>query len=166
MKERDETKSVLKYYRFVLLRVRMPDNYIVQGEGCASWTVNPVQHTHTPHYHPAHILHYPHPQPSPCTQSSLTLTSHPSPCTRTLPSPIPNAGVFRPLERVSDVRAFILGALSTEAFPFNLLSLGKTLEDDNATLAELGLVRSAFITSSLITRHIFLLISVYRRKQS
>ena len=32
MKERDETKSVLKYYRFVLLRVRMPDNYIVQRE--------------------------------------------------------------------------------------------------------------------------------------
>ena len=32
MKERDETKSVLKYYRFVLLRVRMPDNYILQGD--------------------------------------------------------------------------------------------------------------------------------------
>ena len=32
MRERDETKSVLRYYRFVLLRVRMPDNYIIQGE--------------------------------------------------------------------------------------------------------------------------------------
>ena len=60
--------------------------------------------------------------------------------------------MFRPLERVSDVRAFVLGALSSEAFPFNLLSLGKTLEDDNATLAELGLVRSTFITSLIYRR--------------
>ena len=54
--------------------------------------------------------------------------------------PTVNAGVFRPLERVSDVRAFVLEALSSEAFPFNLLSPGRTLEDDNATLAELALV--------------------------
>ena len=50
------------------------------------------------------------------------------------------------------MRAFVLGALSSEAFPFNLLSTGKTLEDDNATLAELGLVRSAFITSLIYRR--------------
>ena len=31
MKERDGVKNVLRYYRFILLRIRMPDNYILQG---------------------------------------------------------------------------------------------------------------------------------------
>ena len=32
MRERDEMKMFIKHYRFVLLRVRMPDGLILQGE--------------------------------------------------------------------------------------------------------------------------------------
>ena len=32
MRERDELKMFIKHYRFVLLRVRMPDGLILQGE--------------------------------------------------------------------------------------------------------------------------------------
>ena len=32
MRERDEMKMFMKHYRFVLLRVRMPDGLILQGE--------------------------------------------------------------------------------------------------------------------------------------
>ena len=34
MRERDEMKMFIKHYRFVLLRVRMPDGLILQGK----WT--------------------------------------------------------------------------------------------------------------------------------
>ena len=32
MRERDEMKMFIKHYRFALLRVRMPDGLILQGE--------------------------------------------------------------------------------------------------------------------------------------
>ena len=35
MRERDEVRMAVRHYRFVLLRVRMPDGYILQGKtGC------------------------------------------------------------------------------------------------------------------------------------
>jgi UBX domain-containing protein 6 len=79
MRERNEVKTILRYYRFVLVRIRTPDNYVLQG-------------------------------------------------------------TFRPSESLSGVRQFVLSALASEAFPFNLVSTGLDLSDDTATLAELGLV--------------------------
>jgi len=32
MREKDELKSAIKYYRFVLLRIRFPEQVILQGQ--------------------------------------------------------------------------------------------------------------------------------------
>ena len=32
MREKDELKSAIKYYRFVLLRIRFPEQFILQGQ--------------------------------------------------------------------------------------------------------------------------------------
>ena len=37
MRERDEVKMAVRHYRFVLLRIRMPDGFILQGEWNGRW---------------------------------------------------------------------------------------------------------------------------------
>lgn len=52
----------------------------------------------------------------------------------------PLPGVFRPLEKLSEVRLFISGALVDPSLTYTLSALGKPLQDSTASLALLGLV--------------------------
>ena len=131
MRERNEVKTILRYYRFVLVRIRTPDNYVLQGMVCVCVCVCVCARARTLAF--ACVV---------ATKSTQPHTSHRCPSSL-LPSPsLPPSpsGTFRPSESLSGVRQFVLSALASEAFPFNLVSTGLDLSDDTATLAELGLV--------------------------
>ena len=42
MRERDEIKMVVRHYRFSLIRVRMPDGFILQGTSLHCNYVSPL----------------------------------------------------------------------------------------------------------------------------
>lgn len=50
-------------------------------------------------------------------------------------------GVFRPFEKLADVRMFVADALVNPHSIFSLASVGKVLEDDSANLIQLDMVR-------------------------
>jgi UBX domain-containing protein 6 len=81
MRERDEVRASVRYYKYVVLRIRFPENIILQG-------------------------------------------------------------VFRPQHKLSDVRQFICNELIDPTLIFNLHHLHQCLNDDKASLAQLGLVIS------------------------
>ena len=49
-------------------------------------------------------------------------------------------GVFRPMEKIVDVRTFISEALIHQSHVFSLSALGKAVLDEEETLASAGLV--------------------------
>ena len=49
-------------------------------------------------------------------------------------------GVFRPMEKIVEVRTFISEALVHQTHVFSLSALGKPVMDEEATLASAGLV--------------------------
>ena len=51
-------------------------------------------------------------------------------------------GVFKPLEKLADVRMFIADALVNSHSIFSIASVGKILQDDTANLVQLDLVGS------------------------
>lgn len=50
-------------------------------------------------------------------------------------------GIFRPLEKLRDVRAFVSAALANQLHVFSLSCVGKVFNDENISLAAFGLVR-------------------------
>ncbi|XP_064388211.1 UBX domain-containing protein 6-like isoform X2 [Halichondria panicea] len=57
-------------------------------------------------------------------------------------------GVFRPMERVGELRTLISSALLHQDHTYSLSAIGKPLTDDMATLAAAGLVPSAMLNFS------------------
>jgi len=51
------------------------------------------------------------------------------------------AGIFRPLEKLSDVRSFLSEVLEDQTKTFSFSMLGKTFSDEQLTLAALNMVR-------------------------
>lgn len=90
MREKEEMRTALRHYRFVLLRVRLPDGVILQG-------------------------------------------------------------VFRPFEKLADVRMFVADALVNPHSIFSLASVGKVLEDDSANLIQLDMVPTAVLNLTFDT---------------
>jgi UBX domain-containing protein 6 len=89
MRERDETRTAARYYRYTLLRVRLPDGLFLQA-------------------------------------------------------------VFRPLDKLSDVRQVISHAFRDGTLTFSLSAFGQLLKNDSDTLAALGLVPSAVLNLSWV----------------
>jgi UBX domain-containing protein 6 len=87
MRERDEVRASVRYYKYVVLRIRFPENIILQG-------------------------------------------------------------VFRPQHKLSDVRQFICNELIDPTLIFNLHHLHQCLNDDKASLAQLGLAPAAVLCLS------------------
>lgn len=50
------------------------------------------------------------------------------------------AGVFKPLETISDVRQFVCNSLKHEECPFSLSAFSNVLSDDSISVAQAGLV--------------------------
>ena len=50
------------------------------------------------------------------------------------------AGVFKPLETISDVRQFVSSSLDREECPFSLSAFSNVLSDDGVSVAQAGLV--------------------------
>ena len=50
------------------------------------------------------------------------------------------AGVFKPLETISDVRQFVSSSLEREECPFSLSAFSTILSDDGVSIAQAGLV--------------------------
>ena len=50
------------------------------------------------------------------------------------------AGVFKPLETISDVRQFVSSSLEREECPFSLSAFSNVLSDDGVSIAQAGLV--------------------------
>ena len=49
-------------------------------------------------------------------------------------------GIFRPLEKLGEVRAFVSATLADQSHVFSLSLMGRPILDDSVTLAAFGLV--------------------------
>ena len=65
-------------------------------------------------------------------------------------------GVFRPPDKLADVRIFISEVLSNPASLFSLSAFGKQITDEQATLVKLGLVS---VHTCVVILNVYLLIT-------
>ena len=101
MRERDEIKTAVRYYKFVVIRIRFPEGVILQGRRNTFLTFS-------------FIANY------------IVLI----------------VGIFWPFEKFSEVRQLVFHHLIDPTRLYSLKFLQKTVSDDAASLAQLGMVGS------------------------